>query len=360
MSRVSGPGPAFRTTVDPVRTPVDPVRIGVLGCAEIARRRMLPAFAADPGSRLVAVASRDSAKAAEVAGRFGCAAVTGYEQLLADPGIEAVYVPLPLSMHAEWIERALLAGKHVLGEKPLTPDPRTTGRLFALARERGLVLAENFMFPYHRQHGRVRELLADGAIGELRSFSAEFAIPAPPEDNIRYRPELGGGALLDIAVHPLLAAWLFLGPDLEVRGARLRRHPRHGVDTGGAILLATPDGTTAQVVFGMEHAYRSAYELWGSQGRIRVEPAYAPATDHRPVIRLERPDGTEEMTLEADDQYENAVRSFSLAVRSAPSDLRQDQSLALARLLADVRAADRDSRGPAPKFLPPVPAHVPA
>ncbi|MCU1470920.1 MAG: gfo 2 [Glaciihabitans sp.] len=318
-----------------------PVRIGVLGCADIARRRMLPAFAADPDSAVVAIASRDGDRAHALAAQYdGCAAVAGYETLLADPGIDAVYVPLPVALHSEWIERALRAGKHVLGEKPLTPDTATTARLFALARSSGLVLGENFMFPHHRRHQRVRQLIAAGAIGELRSFTGVFAIPPPPPGDIRYRSDLGGGALLDIAVQPLLAAWFFLGSDLEVHGARLRTHPVHGVDTGGAILLATPGGTTAQVVFGMEHSYKSAYELWGSEGRIVVDRAYAPPPDSRQVIRLERPHGIEELVLEPDDQCLNAVRAFSRAVRSPTRDPVEERAVVLARLLTDIRAAD--------------------
>lgn len=332
----------------------DPVRIGILGCADIARRRMLPAFAADPDSTVVAIASRDGARARQLADQYGCAAVAGYEALLAAPEVEAVYVPLPLALHAEWIERALLAGKHVLGEKPLTPYADATARLFALARSRGLMLAENFMFPYHHQHQQVRRLVGDGAIGELRSFTGVFAIPPPPRGDIRYRADLDGGALLDIAVQPLLAAWYFLGPELEVRGARLRRHPVHGVDTGGAILLAVPDGTTAQTVFGMEHAYRSAYELWGSAGRILLERAYAPARDYRPVLRLERPDGTENLVLEAEDQCLNAVHAFSDAVRNPPYDLPEERCLTLARLLADIQAADQS--GPSGVARTPRPA----
>ncbi|MEW2508669.1 Gfo/Idh/MocA family oxidoreductase [Streptomyces sp. NPDC046870] len=334
------------------------VRVGVLGCADIARRRVLPALAADPGSRVVAVASRHGARAREVADQYGCAAVTGYERLLADPDVEAVYVPLPVALHAQWIERALLAGKHVLGEKPLTGDVDSTQRLFELAAARGLVLAENFMFPHHRLHRRIRGLLADGAIGALRSFTGEFAIPAPPPGDIRYDADLGGGALLDIAVNPLLAARSFLGPALTVCGARLRRHPEHGVDTGGAVLLATPDGVTAQVVFGMEHAYRSGYELWGSAGRIRVERAYAPPADHRPVIRLERPDGTEELVLHPDDQYLGAVGAFSHAVRHGPfagrglRERHQERALAVARLVAGVLAADEAASSAAQHPVP--------
>ncbi|MFI1510077.1 Gfo/Idh/MocA family protein [Streptomyces sp. NPDC020597] len=376
----------------------EPVRIGVLGCADIARRRVLPAFAADPGSRVVAVASRDGGRAREVADRFDCAAVTGYDRLIADPGVEAVYVPLPVALHAHWIERALRAGKHVLGEKPLTGDVDSTRRLFGLAAARGLVLAENFMFPCHPLHRRVRELLAGGAIGELRSFTGEFAIPAPPPGDVRYDAGLGGGALLDIAVNPLLAARFFLGPALTVCGARLRRHPVHGVDTGGAVLLAAPDGVTAQVVFGMEHAYRAGYELWGSAGRIRVERAYAPPADHCPVIRVERPEGVEELVLHPEDQFLAAVRAFSHAVRQSrppargpgrtlqpppapqappsPSSPRspgtpqtsqtrdglgaerglrerhQERALTVARLVAEVRAADKAASSAAQHPVP--------
>lgn len=318
----------------------DPVRIGIMGCADIARRRLLPAFAADPDFRVAAIASRDGARAGELAARYDCAAVTGYEGLLTDPAIEAVYIPLPVSLHAEWIERALRAGKHVLGEKPLTPDPAVTARLYDLAASRSLVLTENFMFPHHARNAKVRELLAQGAIGELRNLTAVFAIPPPPPGDIRYQPDLDGGALMDIAVQPLYAALFFLGLEVQLRGVSLRRHPEHRVDTGGAILLSAPNGMTAQITFGMEHGYRSAYELWGSAGRIIVERAYAPPASEPAAIRLERAGGTEDLVLEPDDQVRNAVHAFARAIRDRPRPQRPERSLALARLLARITAAE--------------------
>lgn len=316
-----------------------PVRIGIMGCADIARRRLLPAFAADPDTHIAAIASREGARARELAAQYACEPITGYDRLLADPTIEAVYIPLPVSLHAEWIERALLAGKHVLGEKPLTPDPVTAARLYNLAADRNLYLAENFMFPYHARNTKVRELLAQNTIGDLRTLTAVFAIPPPPPGDIRYRPDLDGGALMDIAVQPLYAALFFLGLEVQVRGVSMRHHPIHKVDTGGAILLSTPAGTTAQITFGMEHGYRSAYELWGSAGRIIVERAYAPPSSEPPVIRIELADGTEDLILKPDDQVRNAVHAFARAIRDRPSAQTPERSLTLARLLADIKAA---------------------
>ncbi len=316
------------------------VRIGVLGCAGIALRRMLPAMAARPGVEVAAIASRDPARAAEQARRYGCRAVPGYAELLDRDDVDAVYVPLPTGLHAEWVAAALRAGKHVLAEKPLTTDAALTRRLLDEAAARGLVLMENVMFVHHAQHAEVRRLLAAGAIGEPRSLHATFAVPALPDDDIRYRPELGGGALWDVGVYPVRAAIHLLGPHLRVAGAELTACPGRRVDTSGAALLATPSGVTAQLTFGLEHAYRSAYEVRGSAGHITVDRAFTPPADHVPVLRVVRGSETEERRLLPDDQVANTVDAFARAVRAGthhdPDCLRQ--ALLLDRLR---QAADR-------------------
>ncbi|MFJ8957578.1 Gfo/Idh/MocA family protein [Streptomyces sp. NPDC102381] len=314
----------------------DAVAVGVLGCAGIARRRMLPAFAAGPGVRLAAVASRDLGRARRVAQPYGCRAVQGYAELLADPEVAAVYVPLPLALHAEWVEAALLAGKHVLAEKPLTSDPARTSELLALARARGLVLHENVLFVHHAQHRRVRQLLAEGALGDLRSFHASFTVPRLPADDIRYQASLGGGALYDTGLYPVRAALQLLGPRLSVAGAVLTAGVGDDVDTSGAALLYTPEGVTAQLSFGLDHAYRSTYTVQGSAGRVTVDRAFTPAADHRPVLVLERNGSAEEIRLEPDDQVACAVAAFARAVRRG--DGVPDPAIAWqARLLEDVR-----------------------
>ena len=291
-----------------------PLRFGVLGCAEIARRKTLPAMLAVDRLRLTVVASRDLARAEEVARRFGGAPVRGYEAVLERADVDAVYVPLPTMLHAEWVERALLAGKHVLVEKPLAARPSQSYELLDLARSRELVLMECSTFLYHSQHRRVRELLSEGVIGTVRQFSAAFTIPPRPPDDNRYRPDVGGGALLDVGPYPIRAAVYFLGLRLDVAGAVLRHERRRGVVISGIALLATPDGVPATVTFGMEHSYRSEYVFAGSEGRLSLDRAFTPAASHPPVVRLERQDHREEFVLPADDQTRNALRAFVSAV----------------------------------------------
>ncbi|WP_034482769.1 Gfo/Idh/MocA family protein [Actinomadura oligospora] len=317
--------------------PGAPVRFGVLGCADFAWRRMLPVLVAADGVRLVGVASRDRAKAAAFAERFGCAAVLGYDSLLASAEIEAVYVPLPAMLHAEWIEQALLAGKHVLAEKPMTGDRATTERLLRLARTRGLVLMENVAFPTHSQHTALPKLLADGAVGEPRDFAATFTIPPLPDGDIRYRPDVGGGALLDIGVYPLRAALHYLGPDLDVAAAVLRTHPETGAVVAGRVLAHTPQGVTADLRFGMAHSYRTTCEVAGSEGRLWIDRAFTPPPGFRPVVRVERQDHYEEITLRADDQFANLLGCFVRAVRNGEAPGPQTEgSLHQARLVAAV------------------------
>nr|AAL14250.1 NDP-hexose 3-ketoreductase [Streptomyces venezuelae ATCC 10712] len=296
----------------------------MLGCADIAVRRMMPAMAALPGTEVTAVASRDAAKAAVAAAPYGAAAVEGYQELLRRPDVDAVYVPLPAALHAEWTEAALRAGKHVLAEKPLTTDPESTAALLGLAAASGLALMETSCSSTTASTPTSRKLVADGAIGELRALHACSASPGCPTPTFRHDPGLGGGALGDVGVYPLRAAQHLLGDELDVLGAHLVRGPGSRVETAGGALLATPAGVTAHIAFGMDHGYRSAYELWGSQGRLVVERAYTPPADHRPVVRLETRTGVEalqkwvqgwfNLVLDADDQVRNTVAAFAALV----------------------------------------------
>ncbi|MEU3731025.1 Gfo/Idh/MocA family oxidoreductase [Streptomyces sp. NPDC033538] len=320
-----------------------PLRLGLLGCSDIAARRTLPALLRTPELRLTAVAARDTGRAAGYADRFGGTPAASYEDLLTRPDVDAVYLSLPTLLHARWAERALAAGKHVLVEKPLAATGADARALFALADDRGLVLLENFMFLHHGAHRKVTGLLASGVLGPVRAVSAAFTIPPRPEGDLRHDPLLGGGALLDSGVYPLRAALRLLGCGLTVAGASLRHSRRLGVDLSGAVLLTAPDGATAHLRFGMEHHYRSWYEVQGAEGTLSVEHVYTTAAGHAPVIRLASGRDLEEITVPAEDHFEAVLRFFAAAVRdrdavSSRLRLLGEESRRQAELLDGTRA----------------------
>jgi NDP-hexose-3-ketoreductase len=316
------------------------IAVGVLGCAGIARRAMLPAMSRSAGVRIAAVASRDADKATEFAAAFDCAAVTGYEELLGRPDIDAVYLPLPTGMHVPWALAALRAGKHVLVEKPLSTNAEGAREVVALAEERGLVVMESFMFLHHGQHTAVAKLVADGVIGEVREFEAVFGIPALPPADIRNRPELGGGALLDLGVYPLRAAQLYLGEGLRVGGATTTADERTGVDVAGAVVLSTADGRIARLSYGMRHHYRSTYALWGDRGRITVERPFTLPATLEPRVVVSGADGEYRVPLPADDHFRNIADHFASVVRSGEgAEQRHRQIVRQAELIDAVRTS---------------------
>ena len=313
------------------------VRLGVLGCADIAWRRVLPAAVDSPRMELVAVASRDPEKARTFAERFGCDAVTGYERLLEREDLDAVYIPLPVALRKEWVARALTRGLHVLSEKPLTTDHTGAGELVDLAKRRGRVLRENFGFLHHSQQSRVREMLSSGTVGQVRFVDSEFGVPRRPDHDIRYDPGLGGGALLDVGVYPLRLAQYFLGTELQVRGAVLCYDPDRGVDVGGSVLLVDAHGASARLAFGIGVQYRNSYTIWGTRGTLSVDRAFTPPEEIRPVLRLREEQREKTIEVEADHQFDNVLSDFATAVEFGERPGEPESILALARLLDGVR-----------------------
>ncbi|MFH8563251.1 Gfo/Idh/MocA family protein [Streptomyces sp. NPDC017988] len=296
-----------------------PLRVGVLGASSVAARRTLPALRDVPDTVVAAIASREREKAERFAADFDCEAVHGYEPLLQRDDIDAVYVSVPNSLHHTWVNAALEAGKHVLSEKPLTTGAADTGALARVAAERGLVLRENLAFVHHGLHRRVAELVAQGRIGRLRHVDAAFCFPPLPAHDVRYRPELGGGALLDAGIYPVRLAQYFLGDDLTVAGAVLHDDPASGVDVAGSAVLAASAGQIATVGFGFVHTYGSRYTLWGSEARLTVDRAFTPPATMAPVVRIEEQNRTEELVLPAEHQFAGSVAAFAAAVRETAS-----------------------------------------
>jgi len=264
-----------------------PLRWGVLGVADIAVRQVVPAMQKSPRARMEAIASRDLAKAQAAARSLAIPRAHGsYEALLADPGVEAVYVPLPNHLHVPWAIRAAEAGKHVLCEKPLGMNAAEVRGLLAARDRAGVVVAEAFMVRAHPQWLRVRELVRGGRIGELRLVHGHFSYNRRDPDDIRSRVEWGGGVLLDIGCYPVtLARWLYGAEPLEV-AAVLDRDPELAVDRFVSALLRFPSGQAAITVAG-QTAHFQRMQILGTAGRIEVEIPFNPPPDHSARILVD-------------------------------------------------------------------------
>jgi predicted dehydrogenase len=316
---------------------MNPIRVGILGCANIATRSLLPAFARHPAYVVQAVASRDPAKAARVAAAYGCAA-RGYAELTAADDVDAIYVPLPTGLHAEWVARCLRNGKHVLCEKSLASTRTEVEELVALARSARLLLVENFQFRFHSQHRHVREMLAAGAIGAVRCFRSSFGFPPFADaQNIRYSRALGGGALLDAGAYTLKAVTFMLGPAFRVQAATLWTPPGADVDISGGAYLDNGQGLPAEVAFGFDHFYQCNYEVWGSKGRLLARRAFTAPPGFPPEVILETAQGTETRTLPPDDHFANMLTHFAACLERRDFDDEYEQSLVQAALVQQVR-----------------------
>src|SRR5215510_5780357 len=207
------------------------LRFGVLGCASIATRKVIPAITGSQRCEVVAIASRDAGRASAAAADLGVARHHGsYEDLLADPDVEAVYIPLPNHLHAAWTLRAAEAGKHVLCEKPLALDTAEVAEMIDGCWRAGVVLMEAFMYRVHPLWTRTYELVNAGSIGELQAIQAFFSYRNLDPENIRNIAEYGGGALMDIGCYMInVARWLFAGEPSDVLGA-VRFDPVFGTD----------------------------------------------------------------------------------------------------------------------------------
>jgi NDP-hexose-3-ketoreductase len=194
------------------------------------------------------------------------------------------------------------------------------------------------MFVYHAQHVAVRELVAEGAIGDVRGFTCAFTIPPKPEGDIRYRADISGGPFLDMGGYPVRAATYFLGDELKIIGAVFRYSKEHDLVMSGAVLAHAGNGAVAQLTFGMEHSYVNRYVLSGSTGRILLDRVFTPPATYQPVLVVERQNHREERVLPPDDQFANVLGSFARAVlHSEDVSAAQESSLQQALLIDDIR-----------------------
>jgi len=292
-----------------------PLRIGALGAARITPTALVRPAAETAGVELVAVAARDRDRAERFAARHRIPrAYAGYEALLADPEVDAVYNPLPNGLHCEWTLRALDAGKHVLCEKPLASNAVEARRMKQAADAAGRVLAEAFHWRYHPLAARMKEILDGGELGPLRHVEGIMCVPLPLPGNIRYRFDLGGGAMMDTGCYAVSLARFLGGAEPEVVSASAKLSSP-AVDRWMRADLRFPGGVTGRITTSLFGArlldIRAIAE--GERGRMSVVNPVAPHIYHR--LALQTPEGKRVERVAGDATYTHQLRAFVRWVR---------------------------------------------
>jgi xylose dehydrogenase (NAD/NADP) len=306
-----------------------PVRFGLVSTAPI-NAEILAAARESELADVVAVASRDAVRADAYASDHGIPCAYGdYRALLDDPDVDAVYVSLPNALHAEWSIRALEAGKHVLCEKPFSRHPHEVERAFDAAARAGRWLTEGLVSRHHPQTDRVVELVEGGAIGELRTLSAAFSFSVTDPNNTRMRPELEGGALMDVGCYCVSSLRALAGEPERVY-AEQEIGPS-GVDLRAVATLRFPSGVLARFEVGMDMPFRHELEVVGSDGSVFLaDPwhAVAPAIELRRNGRIERiPTGPANAFLRELENLCGAIRGEAAPMLGRADALGQARAL---------------------------------
>ena len=257
------------------------VQWGILSCANIGVKRVIPAIMAGERGVVAAIASRDAARAAQTAARFGIARSYGsYQALLDDPNIEAIYNPLPNHLHVEWTVRALDAGKHVLCEKPIALNAGEARAIIAARDRSGMRVIEAFMVRFHPQWHRIRALVRAGRIGTVRAIQSAFLFTVLDPKNVRNQPNMGGGALYDVGCYPIVTARYVYGDEPERVVSFMDRDPELGIDRLTSGLVAFPHGRQLVFSSALQLAPCQRVVIFGSQGRIEVPVPFTPMKEH--------------------------------------------------------------------------------
>ena len=317
----------------------DPVRWGVLSTARINDAVIRGARKSDRVD-VLAVASRDQDRADRYARENGYPRAYGsYDALLEDPDVEAIYVSLPNSLHVEWSIRALQAGKHVLCEKPLDRSPAEVERAFDAAEAADRFLMEAFMWRHHPQTLRLKQLVDEGAIGDLRLVASAFSFQLTRLEDVRMRPELQGGSVLDVGCYCVSAARLLGGEPDVVYGEQVLASS--GVDVRFAATMRFPGDVLAHFDCAFDLPVRSVLEVVGSEGSLVASDPFILGDDR--ALELRRGGSAERVDPGHTNKYQLEFENLSDAIRGrADPLLARDDAVGQARALdALLRSAER-------------------
>jgi len=313
------------------------IKWGVLGAARIAEKALIPAILQTDGSSLEAIASRNPDKSRHFQTLFHPVKVYHeYSQLLNDPEIQAVYTPLPNALHKEWVIKALLAGKHVLCEKPLALNAGEVREMFQTARKENRILMEAFAYIHNPLIGQMRKTISSGAIGEIRHILSSFSFDlSRRQGDIRWSRALGGGAVYDLGCYLIHLARYFIGKEPTVVDAIASLHPMERTDLSMTALLRIDRRITFSMHVSFEQARRMFFEVQGTKGSVYTEHPFNESGTLTYTVMND--DGVQLFPIESADNYTLEIAHFNDVIRGGRSPIiTEEDSIRNAEVLTSI------------------------
>ena len=330
------------------------IRIGILAPSEIAYRRFLPSLKESDNIEYVGVAvasikewfgdtmDRDMSiidneykKAQTFLINYGGIIFDGYENFIKSDLIDAIYIPLPPSLHFKWAKLALENNIHVLVEKPSTVDLAQTNELVALAKENKLALHENYMFVFHKQIDFIKDYLESGLLGEIRLVTIDFGFPFRGINDFRYSKKLGGGALFDCGGYTIKLASLLLGRQMKIISAISSYKDNIDVDIFGSATLINDKGLIARVSFGMDNSYKCDIDVWGSKGKLYSNRILTAPDDFKPIFNIVIDGNKSVKIIDSDSTFKKSIEYFHECILNENSRLESYDSILNQSYLVD-------------------------
>ena len=269
---------------------MNPLKFGIIGCSRIAKRSVIPAIIKSEFAELEIIGSRSTDKAKEFASEFNCEKFGSYEDVISDDSVDVVYISTPIGTHAELSKKATKAGKHVYVEKSSAKNLGHAEEMVQSAKENNVRIMEGFMFRFHPQHQKVKELIKEGKIGEVKSFNGIFGFPAFPEGDIRYEHiARGGGFLNDSGCYPICASRMIFNeePIGVFSNKKFINNDKGHTDVQGSLILFYENDKTATISYSNGSYYQAKYEVWGTDGVISLDRAYSVPPDFTTKVTLQ-------------------------------------------------------------------------
>jgi len=322
------------------------IKFGIIGCSSIAKRSVIPAIIEASNTELGFIGSRTKEKAEKIANEFGCEKFGSYEEVLDYDEIDAVYISVPIGLHEEWCIKSAQANKHILCEKSFSISLKSTENILNICEMNNVRVMEGLMVRFHPRTKKIHEMIENGIIGDISSFSGSYGFPPTSTEDIRYNSKLGGGVLNETGCYPICLARIIFNEEPIGVFSNLRFDEQLNVDIQGSSLLLFQNSKVGQVSFSFNSHYQANYKIWGTKGILETSRAFSIPPTLESLINIESSSGKKDIVVKAANHFAIMVEEFAEELLRNNKDKSnfEEELLKQARIMEAVRISNKENR----------------